>query len=248
MRLLALFLLLCVRSWSVIGVSEPVAQVASTSNTTSYSLVAFTPSANAILTVFVFASDTTAVATMTGGGFSWTLETSVLYNTVNTAYLFWAKTGSSPGSTTVTFDCTGDTASGAIIAISEWTGADVSTPNPIKQFKTAATTAANPTATFDANMTTTNGYAGGVGLPLSGANVCAQPTLWTEIADTGYGTPTAAACVAHRALGETGATVTFTASSAAYGIIIAEVYESGAGPGGPAGPPTGSLALMGVGK
>jgi hypothetical protein len=229
MRYLLAILLLVVNLFGAIGASEPTAEIASTSNASSYSFAAFTPSANATLVVLVFATGTTATATMSGGSLSWTRETSILYNTTDTAYLFWANTGASPGSTTITFDCTGDNATGVTMSVTEFTGSDVTTPNPIRQFKTAATTAANPSTTFDTGMNTNNGYVSGFGMPRN-PPTSTPPASWTEMMDTGYSTPTAGASSAYRAGGETAAAITFTSSSAAYGMISAEVYVAGAGP------------------
>jgi hypothetical protein len=215
---------------AVVTISEPTAEVSSTSNATSYSLAAFTPAADSILVVFVGASDTVAVATMTGGGLTWTLETSQLYSSANTMYMFWAKTGSSPGSTTITFDCTGDTASGANMVVFEVAGGDVVTSNPIKQRKSNATTSTDPTVTMDAAFTVTNGGVYAIGVNRS-SPAYTPPTLWNETADTGHGSPNNGIESAYK-IGETGSTITATGSSGAWGMIVAEVYESGAGPSG----------------
>ena len=210
-------------------ITEPVAELASSTDASSYAMTAFTPTANAVLLVFVHASGTVATGTMSGGGLTWTKKTSVLNNTTDTNYLFWAKTGSSPVSTTVTFDCTGDAATGVIMAAFQATGADIVTADPIKQVKTNAATAANPTVTMDTALTTTNAYAGFFGVPRN-PPTSAAPASWTETLDTGHTTPTQGASGAYRNGGETGTTVTFTSVSAAYGIIVAEVYNTGAGP------------------
>lgn len=232
-RLLINFIACQILTLAAIGVTEPVAEVASTSNATSYAMTAFTPSANSTLVVMVFASGTVGAGTMTGGSLSWTRKTSILFNSTSTAYVFWANTGSSPASTTITFDCSADAATGAVMTAFQFTDSDVVTADPIKQVKTAATTAANPTITFDAAMGTLNGYAAGFSVPRS-PPASTPPTSWTEIADTGYSTPTGGASAAYRAGGETGSTVTFTSASAAYGMIAVEVYVSGAGPVGSA--------------
>jgi hypothetical protein len=127
-------------------------------------------------------------------------------------------------------DVTGDNATGMNASVFQFTGADTNTADPLKQAKTSATTAANPTLTFDAAMNTLNGYAAGFGMPRNPPTSTA-PTSWTETSDTGYGTPTSGASTAYRAGGETGSTVTFTSSSAAYGMVAVEVYADGYGPG-----------------
>lgn len=208
-----------------IGASEPTAEINSTSNLTAYSLAAFTPSANATLVVFVFASGTVAAGTMSGGSLTWTRATSQVYNSTSTAYVFWANTGGSPGSTTITFDCTGDAATGCVMAVVEFTGTDSS--NPIRQVKKGSATSANPSVTFNHALLTGNGYAAGFGVPRN-PPTATEPGSWTKIADTGYGTPNAGGAVAYRAGGETGTTYSFTSASAAWGMIAVEVNASGA--------------------
>lgn len=213
-----------------IGCSELVAEAFSTSNTTSYSLGAVTPSTNSTLVVLAFASGTVASApTMSGGGLTWKLITRQVYNSTSTLYAFYANVGDTASSTTITFNCSQDAATGCALIAFQFTGTDLLTPNPIRQFKTRATTAANPAVTFAANMDTNNGYCAGFGVPRNPPTSTA-PGSWTEVADGGYSTPTSGATGAYRAGGETGATVTFTSASAAYGMVAVEVYASGAGP------------------
>jgi hypothetical protein len=221
--------------WGILGIeiaqagiacSEPVAEIASTTNATTYAFGAFTPADNATLVMLVFADGTDATGSVTGG-LTWTLEDSQVYNTADKAYLFWANTGTSPGSLTFSFDCTGNAATGCCAALFQFTGSDVARANPIKQKKKAATTAANPTITFDAAMDTANGYCAGFGMPRN-APTSTAPTNWIEVADTGHNSPAAGFSAAFRTQGETGSTVTFTSASAAYGIIAAEIYATAA--------------------
>lgn len=207
-----------------ISVSEPIAEIASTTNSATYSFGAFTPKDDSTLVILAFATGTTDAAVITGG-LTWTLETSLNYNVTDTAYLFWANTGTSPGSLTFTFDCTGDNATGLVASMFEFRGSDVVRANPIKQYKTASFTLADPTVTFDAAMNTLNGYCAGFGMPRN-PPTSAPPTNWFETADAGYNTPASGASTACRTQGETGSTVTFTSSIALYGIIAAEIYAA----------------------
>jgi len=208
-----------------IQVSNPVANVASTANASSYSFNAFTPAANATLVMMAFASGTTAAGSVTGG-LTWTKDSSQLYKSTSTAYLFWANTGASPGSLTFAFDCTGDAATGCIAMIFQFTGSDVASGSPVAQSKTSATTAANPTITFLSNMNGNNAYCAGFGVPSNPPGATPPSIDWTEIADTGYNSPTSGAAGAYRANGETGTTITFTAASAAYGMLAIEINQS----------------------
>jgi hypothetical protein len=210
--------------------SEAVAELASSTNATSYALEAFTPAAEAVLVVLVFATGTVAAGTMSGGSLTWTRATSVAYNSgVDTAYVFWATTGASPGSTTITFHCTGDTATGCVLMAFQFTHADVSTPTPIRQVKTGTGSGANPAVTFDSALLPANGYCAGFGIPRN-PPASTTPFEWTEVADTGYSTPTAGATGAFRVRHESGATITFTSASGAWGMVAVEVWGAGQGP------------------
>lgn len=215
--------------FGAIGVTEPTAEISSTTNSATYSFAAFTPSNDAVLVIIAALDGTgTTTATVTGG-LTWTQKCAVTYNTGDRLYVLWAKTGTSPGSLTFTVDVTGDNATGAVMAMYQFTGADVVTADPIKQCATNATTAANPVATFGASLGTNNGYAAAFGMPRN-PPTSTPPGSWTETHDTGHATPAAGGSGAYRAGGETGTTVTFTSASAAYGIAAVEVYVSGAGP------------------
>lgn len=224
-----------------ISISEPVAETADTSNTNTYTLGAFTPTANALLVVFAFATGTVAAATMTGGGMQWFRVASQLFNTTDTAYVFVAQAPASPSSTTVTFDCTGDNATGCILMAFQVTGHNPFVP--IKQVVTGANAgSANPALTVG-TMNTNNGYCAGFGMPRN-PPTSAPPTSWTEIADIGVNLPAQGGTGAFRAGGETGTTVTFTSSSAAWGAVFIEIWEATLGPQ-PASP-SGEMGFFGV--
>ena len=199
-RRLALALTAAAALEAQVAISEPTVEIASTSNATSYAMGAFTPSANSVLVVMVFASGTVAAGSMTGGSLTWQKLGTQLYNTTDTAYLFWAAVGASPASTTITFSCTGDAATGAMLHVFQFTGVD--TINPIRQWRVAAGTAANPAWTLMMPMLTGSGYGAGFGVNRS-APASTAPTSWTETADTGYSTPASGGTAAYRATGET---------------------------------------------
>lgn len=224
-----------------IGVSEPVAEVASTSNASSYSFGAFTPTGDSFLVVMVFATGTVAAGSMTGGGLEWVKLATGGYNTNDTYYVFAAQCSSSPGSVTITFDCTGDNATGCVMMCFQFTGHNQF--NPIKQVSHGNTTGANPAVTGILAMDTNNGYCAAFGMPRN-PPTSAAPASWTEVADAGYNTPASGASGAYRAGGETGTSVTFTSASAAYGIAFVEVNEAAVG----AQPvsPIGATGMFGV--
>ena len=62
-----------------LAMSEPIAEVSSGTDGTGFSTGSFTPTANSLLTVMVFASGTTAAGSMSGGSLSWTKVGSATY-------------------------------------------------------------------------------------------------------------------------------------------------------------------------
>lgn len=217
---------------AAIGVTSPTAGVANTANATSYALGAFTPSANSLLVVVVYATGTVGTATtMTGGSLTWALESTHILG-ASEFVIFWARVGGSPASTIPTWDCTGDAATGSILTIFQFTGYDAVTANPIRQkfVSTSATTSTNATITFASALNTGNGYMAQWVNSL-GSNVSAPPSGWTEADDISYLTPNTNAANAFRAGGETTAgPFTFTNISTGWVIMGLEIYESGAGP------------------
>lgn len=240
MRLLRAILLLLLCAWSTqaaIGVSEAVAEVNSTSNTATYAFGSFTPATSNVLVVIALARGTVAAGSVTntsGTSLTWTRKTSATFNGgADTVYVFWAVTPGSTGASVYTVDFTGDNATGCIAYMFSFSGADITTADPIKQATTNSATSTNATGTFGAAMGTSNGYAAAWMGALSStepANVSAPPTSWTEVGDNGFGTPTSNASGAFRAGGETGTAVTFTNSSTTWGFAAVEVYVAGAGP------------------
>lgn len=216
-----------------ITASDPVAGLASTSQAASYSMTAFTPTAQSLLVVMVFATGTVvADPTMTGGGLTWNLESAQTVG-ANKLAIFWARVGASPVSTTISFSCSGDNATGCVMSVIQFLGYDQIVKNPIRQFRqsTSTTTSTNANITFPSALVTTNGYAaafyGGLG-----ANSSTQPTGWTEADDIAYTTPNTNQGVAYRAGGLTTAgAFAWTNASTTWQVQGVEVYVSGAGPG-----------------
>lgn len=208
-----------------IAINEPVAEVASTSNASSYAFGAFTPTANALLVVVVFGAATLAAGTMTGGSLTWTKITSVAYAAgVNTAYIFKAQVGGSPSSTTITFDCTGDAATGAIMHCFQVTGHNAGAP--VAQFKTNTASSTNATTgTLNRAANTNNGYIAAWSGAL-GSNVSTPPTSWTETADTSITNPSMNGSAAFRATGETATSFTFTNATTNWGCVFVEINEA----------------------
>lgn len=216
------------------AVVDAVATTPSTSNTTSYASASFTPAAGDLLVVYVTASGTVAAGTMTDSqGLGFTKITSVLKNaSADTVYMFVANNLAAATAMTVTFDCTGDAATGAIIQVARVSGMTKTGASAVRQTQTTANGAAagTPAATFASAALTGNPTLGVVGNSSSPATLT-PPTGWTEREDQGYSTPTTGAEYATRDSGFTGTTITWASTSAtAFGVIIAELDASAAPP------------------
>ncbi len=231
-RLLAFFLSLVLwcglfpplAAQAAVVVSEPTTEVASTSNVTSYAMTAFTPSANSVLILFVGASDTLATGSVTGGSLTWTKIGSTTLGGADTLYLFRAATGASPASTTVTFDCTGDAASGALMQVYQVTGANTSSPIVQSKFSAAGgVTGTNATVSLTSAAVTTSAIIAAHFNTLT-APMSTAPTGFTEgNFDDTYNTPRHSMAGAYKATGFTSQAITFTSASSTYAIAAVEV-------------------------
>lgn len=210
--------------------TEPTAEIANISDLNNYSMGSFTAPHNTWVVFFVITSGYTGAVTPAGGGLTWTLIASQIFNTTDCIYAYRAFTGAGPVTLSPNVLLSSN-ATGCCMMAFMWTGAAVGAATPIRQSKTAATTAANPAVTFDLPVMTVNGYMMAFGMPRN-PPTSAPPASWTEIADTGYATPAAGASGAFRVTGETASTFTFTSSSAAYGIIGVEIRWEDTAPGG----------------
>lgn len=211
-----------------IGISEPVAEVATTTNATSYATASFTPTANSLLLVMVFATGTLSQGSMSGQSLTWVRQY-VSSSGGHTGYIFWAKVGSSPSTGALTFSCTDDGATGCFINVHQYTGYDAAARNPIRQFIEASSSTINPRVIFGTNLNTNNGYSA-FWVSLT-TNTSTAPTNWTETSDGSIATPTAMCSAAYRAGGETGTTIAFTSSaSVLWRCVGIEVYVDGAAP------------------
>lgn len=236
-----------------VTITEPTAEVASTSNAASYSLASFTPSANSLLIAFAaVGSGTSAGAISSTGGLSWVrVGTAQLYNSTDYVHVFYAQAGASPSASVISYTQVGN-ATGCVLAVFQVTGHN--TVTPVAQVAQNATTAANPTATFSNARLTTNGTVAFFGMPRNPPTSAVPNGSWTETLDTGVNSPALGASGGYRASGETATAVTFTSASAAYGIVAVEINDiaNGANCAGSAtltfgqtGAATGAGALVG---
>lgn len=212
---------------------------ASTSNASSYTSALFTPQANDLLVVFVVASGTVATGSMTDSqGLGFTKITSALKNSsVDTVYCFVANALAANSSMSVTFDCTGDAATGAIIFVARISGMSNTGSSAVRQTANRQNGAANstPFPVFAAPALNDNPTLGVVGNSSNPAGMT-PPTDWTEQNDTGYSTPTTGGEYVSRDSGFTGTTITWGSVSATnHGAITIEIDTGAVADSYPAG-------------
>jgi hypothetical protein len=202
-------------------------------NAATYVSTAFTPAAGDLLVVFVSASGTTAIGSMTDsqGGSSWvTAIIRRLYNTnASSLYCFVRTSSVAASSMTVTFDCTGDNATGAnqhvirIAGMSKFGSAAV-LQTASEENQASGTT---PAPVFGASALTGNVTLGAIGAQ-GAAPLCTPPTNWTELQDTSYTVPNNGLETVNRDSGFTGTTITWGSTvGAAWASLTVELDTTG---------------------
>ena len=223
-----------------VSISEPIAEIVSSSNVADYDFGSFTPTAGALLVCIAGAKGTTGVGSMlnvSGTSLTWTTEKTQTFSGGASVYMMWAKVPASPSASVYRVNTGADPATGCIAYMWSITNYDAHTLNPIRQSASGSATSTNATCTFGQAMNTGNGYVAAWFGSLSSsnpANVSTSPSsgAWTEVGDNGFGTPTTNGSGAYRVGSETGTTVTFGGASTDWGVIAAEIYVTGGGPKG----------------
>lgn len=214
-----------------ISVSEPTAEVASTSNASTYALGSFTPTAGAFLVLWVFASGTTAAGSVTNTGttLTWTKQGSVSIGALYTMYCFTAQVPASTSASVITFDCTGDAATGAILMIQSITGHNFT--NPVKQFTTGIDSSAFGVTTLAISFASTrSGNACLVGAGWDDTAMLNSNGIWNQTSSATYSTPTTRALALYLTnLNAQTAEVWSISTSVNYVIGFLEVHELGFG-------------------
>jgi hypothetical protein len=205
---------------------------ATTTNGTSYASGSFTPAAGEILVIAVAATGTALAApTMTSSAGLTINRYTTFQIGADQISLFIATAGASATPQTVTFDCTGDTATGCIINVWGVTGIDGGTSSFNQSATDSGSATVTPAPTFASSVDTNNAV---VGALFNGRNPAAvtEPSGFTEDADTGYGTPAAGGEFVHINSGFTGTTVTWGSAGGSFGgwgVLVAELIASSSG-------------------
>ena len=205
----------------------------STTNASTYASGSFTPAVGDLLVVCVTASGTVTNpgSVSSSAGYTFTLvrrETKAA--SADSLYMYVSNEKVTAASAqTVTFNCTGDAATGAIVSVVSISGMSRTGSSAILKSggQSNGAAAGTPTVSLGSAALTGNPLVGFVGNATSPANVT-QPSGWTELTDaTGYSTPVTGQEVASINSGFTGSTVTWGGTSAsAFGAIVAEFDTS----------------------
>lgn len=206
----------------------------STANTTSYASGSFTPTAGDLLVVSVSASDTTDTGSLTASanGITFTKITSATRATGQHEVVTFVANQLVPGSPaamTVTFDCSADAATGAVIMVARVSGMSRTGAAAVRQ------SAIDNDRTAGTSSTVTLGAACLTGNPTLWAAITAiaggtwnAPTGWTKQVDNGYATPTTGGQYASRDSGFTGSSLTNTNTTVTTGTVFLELDTSAA--------------------
>lgn len=226
--------------------TELVAEIASTANASTYDFGAVTPAADSLLVVIARVSATVVCAvTDTGGVLTWTEQFGT--RITNSTVIYTAPVGASPTSITIRVDCTGDPGTGCGATAYQVTGYNAL--DPVAQAGPLSSGAGGiaPSVNMAAARNTNNSYMAGA-WNLSNPAALTPPSGWTEIADTGFNTPTTGVTGSFRDGGETSATITWGDTSATSWVVAAiEINDDSVGLLAADGAAAGSGAATGDG-
>ena len=225
---------------------------ASTTNAESYTSGSFTPAAGDLLVALVTTTGSVEpVGLSDTQALGWTLVATANKSlTADSLYLYVASALAAASSTTVTFDCTGDEATGCTIQVMRVSGVTRTGSSAIRQFQTSSNNSAGtPSVTLAAAALTTNPTVGAV-LHGDGAGAAdpEPPTGFTDRNLAGYTTPTTGTVYCSDDSGFTGTTLTWaTATSSDYCALAFEIDASSTGVSGSLSTTLGTLTLSGDG-
>lgn len=211
---------------------------AATNTSTDASAYTGTAGAPAIgdLVVMVFyvtgysTNNTGRIPTITGGGYTWNLEQTLVTGTGGADRVFIASAiATSVTSITPVITCFG-VCTGCIMKGFRLTGLEGQSQLYIRQSATATGSTANPVITLPNAALTGNGMFGVI-VNLSNALNFSAPAGWTSQFEVPIQTPAADIMVFYRVSGFTGTSVNVTSAlTVLWNAIVMELYNVGTGP------------------
>lgn len=189
------------------------------SDLSSYSTASITPSRNKLLLAWVYSIAATAPNTPTasGNGLTWVQVATILDSDGVRRLTLFRALGSSPSTGALTFDFGGQTQTGCVWSVVEYTGVNTTGSNganAIVQFDTEASagSVSSLTSTLAAFGSTMNATAGGFGYPLN-SNAGDVGSGFTAIGEQFQGSPNQAIFTEFRNDNDTTVDITLGASS-----------------------------------
>lgn len=206
--------------------------LASSSNLSAYTTTGFTPVVGDLLVVFVAKTASIIPGTCTDSQSGTYVQAHIVNKASGSDELqVFVRTALVPAasSTTVTYDCTGDAATGCFIFVVRVSGMTRTGALAVRQFagQSAQAGGTTPSAVFPAACLTGNPTLGCVFNATSPAGMT-PPTSWTElVVDVGFSQPTSGCEYVIRNSGFTGTTITWGSTSAsAYCDLTIELDTS----------------------
>jgi hypothetical protein len=201
---------------------------ANNSDLSAYTTNSFTPVAGDFLICNIIATETLITGTITDTqNLGWTLIGSVNDGT-NILIMYYSNRTADATAMTVTWDCTGDSATSARVGVIAFRGSDAN----VRQFATGTGLAAStPSVTFGSAITNTSACFALFSNYQNPATITPS-TGWTEIADAGWSLPTTGSQLQRINSGETTTILNWGSASGTNWLAMAiEVYDSGAASG-----------------
>jgi hypothetical protein len=199
-----------------------------TTNAAIYTTAGFTPALGDLLVVLVVAASTIddgAVTASANGISTFTRVDRAIFNLSNhSAYIFIAdQLAAGTASMTVTFDCTGDDAGGAVVQVAAVSGMTRTGIDAVRQHAKLdnGDGPSTPVFTFSSACLTSNPTLVCLGQISTAGST--PPTNWSEGSDTSFSTPTIGGTYVYRDSGFTGTTITWGDSETANGGIAIEL-------------------------
>ncbi len=208
--------------------------VNSSTDGTVYTTGSFTPSAGSLLVVAITTTGTASVGSVTGtqAGQTFTnVNTAVRNASADRSYIFVSDALTTATSQTVSFNCSSDAATGAMVQV--FSIADMSRvgigaikQSTLSQNQAASTT---PSTIFSIAPLTSNIIIASISNATNPSGLT-PPANFTEVINTGYSTPSTGIDTIYKESGYTATTITWGSTSATvWGGIAVEVDTSATG-------------------
>ena len=190
-----------------------------TDDTTSYASASITPTANALVLVWVISSDagTQQIPTLSGNGITWSQVATQTAGGTRRVTLF-SGTSASPSTGAVTANFGATTQTGCSITIHQFVGSVTPT---VRQSKVGTATGTSASVTLDTPPVSTSAVVGG--LARSTVETTTAGSGFSVRIDDGYATPNVARFVEYDLTAVDGTAACSWTTASTYGMVVVEV-------------------------